>query len=66
MATKGKGEGDYESGRKYQEKTKAFVKSGKVPDAAKKAKEAKEDDAENEELEEAEEKGRSKADYDDI
>jgi hypothetical protein len=66
MATTGKGEGDYESGRKYQEKTKEFVKSGKVPDAAEKAKKAVEDDEENAELEKAKEKGRSKADYDDI
>lgn len=31
------GEGDYEAGRHYDEKTRDFVKSGKVDEAARKA-----------------------------
>jgi hypothetical protein len=31
------GEGDYKSAERYDESVRAFVKSGKVPDAAKKA-----------------------------
>lgn len=50
------GEGDTSADRHYREKTKDFVKSGKVEEAARKAKEQ-----DPEEARKAEEKGREKA-----
>jgi hypothetical protein len=53
------GEGNYDAARRYDEKTRAFVRSGRVPDAAEQAK--PHSDAEAGEMERAEEKGRSHA-----
>jgi hypothetical protein len=50
-----KGEGDYESARRYNEATKKFVESDKVEDAAKNA--APKSVSEAKELEAAEQKG---------
>ncbi len=66
MPREGKGEGDYKSGREYQERTKQFVESGKVEKAAQEAKEALDDEEENAEMERARREGKQKADYDDI
>ena len=51
------GEGDYKSDRAYTESAKAFVKSGKVADAARKAKPAS--PAEEKEMLQAEKLGES-------
>jgi hypothetical protein len=51
------GEGDYKSAERYDKSVRSFVKSGKVPEAAKKAKPATPQEAQ--ELEEAEQIGLS-------
>lgn len=51
------GEGDYKSARRYDESVRAFVKSGKVAEAARKAKPKKPQEAQ--ELEAAERIGQS-------
>lgn len=51
------GEGDYKSAERYDNSVRSFVKSGKVPDAARKAK--PETPQEEQELEEAERIGLS-------
>ena len=51
-----KGEGDREADRHYREKTRDFVESGKVDEAAEKAR-----DQDPEEAEKAEEAGRKRA-----
>ena len=53
------GEGNYKASREYNEKTKQFVESGKVDDAARDA--APQDAAEARELERAESEGRRRA-----
>jgi hypothetical protein len=53
------GEGDYESARRYNEKTKDFVEEGKVGPAAEKAK--TDDPSKTAELERAERAGRERA-----
>jgi hypothetical protein len=53
------GEGDYESARRYNEKTKEFVEDGKVGPAADRAR--TDDPAESAELERAERVGRDRA-----
>jgi hypothetical protein len=53
------GEGNYKASREYNEKTKEFVESGKVDDAAREA--APQDDAEARELERAEREGKRRA-----
>lgn len=53
------GEGNYEAGRRYDEKAREFAKSGKVDQAARDA--APKDAAEAEELRRAEAEGRSHA-----
>lgn len=53
------GEGDYVSGRKYQEQARAFAESGKVKEAAEKA--APRDQQEQDELLRAEAEGRAHA-----
>lgn len=53
------GEGNYTAAKEYDEATQAFIKSGKVKDAAKNA--APKNDAEAREMLEAEEKGRAHA-----
>ncbi|MBC8072374.1 MAG: hypothetical protein IAG13_28890 [Deltaproteobacteria bacterium] len=55
-----KGEGDYESGERYQREATEFAKSGKVEQAAEEAKEAVEGD-EADDLAAAEVKGRSRS-----
>lgn len=53
------GEGNYTAAKEYDEATQAFIKSGKVKDAAANA--APKNDAEAREMQEAEEKGRAHA-----
>ena len=53
------GEGNYDSAKKYDEKTKAFAESGKVEQAAKAA--APRNAQEKEEMRQAEAEGRSHA-----
>ena len=53
------GEGNYKASRQYNDKTKAFVESGKVEQAAGDA--APRDDAEARELERAEAEGKRRA-----
>ena len=53
------GEGDYESARRYNEKTKDFVEHGKVGPAADKAR--TDDPAKSADLEKAEREGRERA-----
>jgi len=53
------GEGDYESGKRYDEATKRFVEQGKVKPAAEKAR--TDDPAELADLERAEQAGRERA-----
>lgn len=53
------GEGSYTAAKEYDEATQAFIKSGKVDKAAKKA--APKNAVEAREMQEAEEKGRSHA-----
>lgn len=53
------GEGNYEAGRRYDQATRRFVKTGKVDQAARDA--APRDAAEAEELRRAEEEGKSRA-----
>jgi len=53
------GEGDYVSGRKYQEEARKFAESGKVKEAAEKA--APRDQQEQDELLRAEAEGRAHA-----
>lgn len=53
------GEGDYESARRYNEKTKEFVEQGKVGPAADKAR--TDDPAKSADLEKAEREGRERA-----
>lgn len=53
------GEGNYKASREYNEKTKQFVESGKVDDAARDA--APHDNAEARELERAEAEGKRRA-----
>lgn len=57
---KNQGEGDKESARKYNEATEAFVKSGKVDEAARDARNAL-DGSEREDLLQAEQAGKSHA-----
>lgn len=53
------GEGNYTAAKEYDEATQAFIKSGKVNDAAKNA--APKNPTEAREMQEAEEKGRAHA-----
>jgi hypothetical protein len=53
------GEGDYEAGRHYDEKTREFVKSGKVDDAARNA--HPKSPREQQEMDKAEEVGKSRS-----
>ena len=53
------GEGNYKASRDYNDRTKNFVESGKVEDAAAKAKPKNEQEAQ--ELKQAEEAGKSHA-----
>lgn len=53
------GEGDYESGKRYDEATKRFVEQGKVGPAAEKAR--TDDPAELADLERSEREGRERA-----
>jgi hypothetical protein len=53
------GEGNYKAAREYDDKTKEFVESGKVEDAARKAKPKNAQEAQ--ELQDAEEAGKSHA-----
>jgi hypothetical protein len=53
-----KGEGNHEADRQYRERTKQFIDSGRVDEAAREAKRAVEE--EPEELEAAEKKGRDR------
>lgn len=53
------GEGDYESARRYNEKTKEFIEEGKVGPAAERAR--TDDPAKAAELERAERAGRDRA-----
>jgi hypothetical protein len=53
------GEGNYKAAREYDDKTKQFVESGKVDDAARKAKPKNAQEAQK--LQEAEEAGKSHA-----
>lgn len=55
-----KGEGNRAADRRYREKTREFVESGKVTDAAEKARDARESD-DKDELERAEEAGKKPA-----
>jgi hypothetical protein len=53
------GEGDYEAGRHYDEKTREFVKSGKVDEAARNA--HPKSPREQQEMQKAEEIGKSRS-----
>jgi hypothetical protein len=53
------GEGDYEAGRHYDEKTREFVKSGKVDEAARSA--HPKSPREQQEMQQAEEIGKSRS-----
>lgn len=53
------GEGDYEAGRHYDEKTREFVKSGKVDEAARNA--HPKSPREQQEMQQAEEIGKSRS-----
>ena len=53
------GEGNYKASRDYNERTKNFVESGKVDDAAQKAKPQNQQEAR--EMEKAEQEGKSHA-----
>ena len=53
------GEGNYDAAREYDERTRRFVKSGRVDDAARAAKPSTPEEAA--ELEQAEEAGKSRA-----
>ena len=53
------GEGNYKAAREYDERTKKFIDSGKVDEAAQKAK--PKDQQEARELEKAEQEGKSHA-----
>lgn len=53
------GEGDYEAGRRYDEKSREFVKNNDVDQAARDAEPASQ--AEQREMEQAEEQGKSRA-----
>lgn len=54
--SRNQGEGDLESGRRYNEKTQKFVESGKVDEAARKAGEG-----DKQEMERAEQSGKDRA-----
>jgi hypothetical protein len=53
------GEGDYESAKRYDDETRAFIEKGKVEPAARAAK--PKDKAEAKEMERAEEQGRARS-----